>query len=601
MSPPSVTAPAAAGAKCQSAMAKAGSKFIATKMKTESKCIMQFDEALCPDTDDTTKVVSAGQKAAAKISSSCDETALLALSSSYNGGLAEGFTGASVASCMLSQNNVEAKMMIGNSNGPPAAWGGTSDRAKCAQAVSGAANKFVKSVLKSVNKCVDGQTKAGTPGDLSAICIGSWAGGTFTAPTDAKAADGIAKATLKAEESIQKSCGDNPIAAASIEELFACEGAETADDLKNCVVCNNWGSMLAVFEQQYSETASALVQPAAGALQAAVDAAAPGDKLLIASGDYEEEVIVSTDNLALVGCGGATDERPTITPPTLPVSNRGIFAANVDGVLYQSLEPNGHAADGIFVTGAAGVTFRDIIADGEFTSVYSVFPVESTDVVVEASEVTGVIDAGIYVGQAIGCTVRYNYVYENIAGMEIENSDGCDVYGNLAKGNNAGILVFELTAPALQLSQNHIISHNVSSENNFDGAIVAPGIIGLVPSGTGYLVISTDTTDFHHNLARNNGSFGFAFLDQLAVNGLAAPDPAPFNPPSLNQKAEGCTIRDNNFGPTNGTDADSTPPNETPISGTTILVLGEDTNHNNCFTNNQDGGGLFLTPNDCTP
>jgi len=32
-----------------------------------------------------------------------------------------------------------------------------------------------------------------------------------------------------------------------------------------------------------------------------------------------------------------------------------------------------------------------------------------------------------------------------------------------------------------------------------------------------------------------------------------------------------------------------------------VLVLGEDTNHNNCFTNNQSGAGLFLTANDCTP
>jgi len=311
-------------------------------------------------------------------------------------------------------------------------------------------------------------------------------------------------------------------------------------------------------------------------------------------------VVVATDNLQLVGCGGATDERPTITPPALPVSNRGIFSANTDGVLYQSLEPNGWASDGMFVTGAAGVTFRDIIADGEQTSTYSVFPVESTNVTVEVSEVTGVIDAGIYIGQAIGCTSRYNYVHENVAGMEIENSDGCDVYGNLAKGNNAGMLVFELTAPALQLSQNHNVAHNVSTENNFDSAIVAPGIVGLVPSGTGYLVISTDTSDFHHNLARGNGSFGFAFLDQLVVNALVAPDPPPFDPPSLNQKAESCTIRDNQF-VTNGTAPDSTPPNETPLSGNLILALGDETNHNNCFTNNSANSPLFLTANDCTP
>ncbi len=374
MSPPVINAPAAAGAKCQSAIAKSGTKYITSKMKTDSKCIMQFDEALCPNVDDTAKVISAAEKSAAKIESSCDETAILALASSYNAGTAGGFTGAAVASCTLSQNNVEAKIMIGNSNGAPAAWAGPTDRDKCASAVSKAANKYVKSVLKSVNKCVDGQTKLGTLGDLGPICIGTWAGGTFTGPMDPKASSGINKATDKAEASIQTACGDNPIAAANIDTLFACSGAQTADDLKNCIVCNNWGSMLSVFEQQYAESGS-LVQPAAAALQTAVDAAVAGDKLLVASGDYEEEVVLATDGLQLVGCGGATDERPTITPPALPATNRGIFAANTDNLLMQSLEPNGWAADGIFVTGAAGLSFRDIIADGEINSTYSIFPV----------------------------------------------------------------------------------------------------------------------------------------------------------------------------------------------------------------------------------
>jgi parallel beta-helix repeat protein len=605
MSPPAITAASEAGAKCQSAIAKNASKFIGSKMKTESKCIMQFDETACPNTDDDAKVISAAQKSADKIEASCDEAGIVGLSSSYNAGLAGGFTGATVASCVLSQSNVEAKVMIGISNGPPASWGGPAERGKCASAVSGAANKFVKSMLKSVNKCVDAQVKAGTAGDLGPVCIGSWTGGTYTQPTDSKASDGISKAIEKAEASVQKSCGDNAVAAANIATLFSCEGAQTADDLKNCVVCNNWANLLNVVEAQYSESGT-LVQPGPGALQDAVDAAADGDKLLIASGDYDEEVVVATNNLALVGCGGATDERPTITPPALPVSNRGIFSAAVDGALYQSLSPNGWAGDGIFVTGANGVTFRDIVADGEQASTYSVFPVESSNVTVEVSEVENVIDAGIYIGQAIGCVSRYNYVHKNVAGMEIENSDTCDVYGNLAKGNNAGLLVFELTAPALQLSQNHEISHNVSTDNNYDTAVVAPGIVGQVPSGTGYLVISTDNSDFHHNLATNNGSFGFAFLDQLSVNALAAPNPEPFDPPSVNQKAENCSIHDNKFAQGaapvgNGNAPDSTAPNATPLSGTTILALGDDTNHNNCFQNNQDGGGIFLSANDCTP
>jgi parallel beta-helix repeat protein len=598
MSPPAITAPAAAGAKCQSALAKFASKFISAKVKQEAKCIMGFDELACPSAAVASKVQGTAQKSLDKIAAACDASALGALTSSYS----SGFSGQNAGSCTLSQNNVEAKLMIGISNGPPASWGGAPERGKCAQAVSKAATKYIGVVLKTVNSCVDGQIKAGTAGDLGPICIGSYAGGNFTAPTDAKAAAKIASAISKAEGSIQKACGDNPVATSAIRTLFACEGAETAQDLKNCVVCNNWEHLMNVFTQQYAETGS-FVAPGAGALQAAIDAAAAGDKLLIASGTYEEEISIveavdgDRDGIQLVGCGGATDERPVIRPG-LGAGPNGIFAADVDGLLFQSISPNGWDENGIFVTGADGVTFRDVIADGEEVSLYSIFPVQSTNVVVEASEVTRVSDAGIYVGQAIDCVTRYNYVHGNIAGIEIENSDSCEVYGNLAKGNNAGILVFKLTSPALQISLNHEVSHNVSSANNLDGTFTAPGIIGLVPSGTGYLVISNDFSVFHHNLARGNGSFGFGFLDQLVVNALVG-SPV-FNPPSVDQKAEGNSIRDNIFAD-NGGAPDATPPNATPLSGNMILALGDETNHNNCFENNFGGGFLFLTANDCTP
>ena len=56
----------------------------------------------------------------------------------------------------------------------------------------------------------------------------------------------------------------------------------------------------------------------------------------------------------------------------------------------------------------------------------------------------GASDAGIYVGQSANVVVRRNEAWENVAGIEIENTTGADVYGNRAHGNTGGLLVFSL-------------------------------------------------------------------------------------------------------------------------------------------------------------
>jgi parallel beta-helix repeat protein len=58
--------------------------------------------------------------------------------------------------------------------------------------------------------------------------------------------------------------------------------------------------------------------------------------------------------------------------------------------------------------------------------------------------VRGASDAGIYVGQSSNIIVRNSIVEYNVAGIEIENSSGADVYGNIARNNTGGVLVFDL-------------------------------------------------------------------------------------------------------------------------------------------------------------
>src|SRR3546814_1386139 len=75
---------------------------------------------------------------------------------------------------------------------------------------------------------------------------------------------------------------------------------------------------------------------------------------------------------------------------------------------------------------------------------YGLYPVQVDNVLIEDSVVKGASDAGIYVGQSTNIIVRNNRAEGNVAGIEIENSTGADVYGNTTTGKTGGILVFKI-------------------------------------------------------------------------------------------------------------------------------------------------------------
>ena len=50
--------------------------------------------------------------------------------------------------------------------------------------------------------------------------------------------------------------------------MFGCFGAETAEDLEDCVVCDGWNTILSIVDTTYSETGTLVTL--AGGLQNAV-------------------------------------------------------------------------------------------------------------------------------------------------------------------------------------------------------------------------------------------------------------------------------------------------------------------------------------------
>ena len=104
-------------------------------------------------------------------------------------------------------------------------------------------------------------------------------------------------------------------------------------------------------------------------------------------------------------------------------------------------------------------------------------------------------DAGIYVGQSEDIIVRYSEAFDNVAGIEIENSTRADVYGNNVHGNTGGILVFDL--PDLPVKEGRLVRifDNIIKNNNLDNFAPEGNIVGKVPAGTGIMIMATEMVE----------------------------------------------------------------------------------------------------------
>lgn len=169
---------------------------------------------------------------------------------------------------------------------------------------------------------------------------------------------------------------------------------------------------------------------------------------------------------------------------------------------------------------------------------YGLYPVESTNVLIDGVFVKGASDAGIYVGQSQHIIVRNSRAEFNVAGIEIENSYFADVHDNVATRNTGGILIFDL--PNLPQMGGHTV--RVFDNRSFanDTANFAPegNIVATVPKGTGLLVMA------NHNVE----IFGNEFGENASANVLLAAYPREYNDPSYNPLPRGIYVHDNTYG-----------------------------------------------------
>ena len=206
-------------------------------------------------------------------------------------------------------------------------------------------------------------------------------------------------------------------------------------------------------------------------LQARLIDAVPGDVIELGEGTFQfhAELSVACDNLTIRGKG---PEKTILSFRGQQVGSEGLTATG-DGFVVEDLAVEDTAGDAIKVLGADGVVFRRVRVEwtngpSRDNGAYGIYPVECRNVLIEECIAIGASDAGIYVGQSKNVIVRNSRAEYNVAGIEIENTVGADVYECTATNNTGGILVFDL--PGLQArqevhAQNVLITERIRYEH----------------------------------------------------------------------------------------------------------------------------------------
>lgn len=206
------------------------------------------------------------------------------------------------------------------------------------------------------------------------------------------------------------------------------------------------------------------------------------------------------------------------------VQTNGIDAIG-DDFMLQDLTVKDAKKDGVRVEDSDGVIMRRIrvtwtALESSENGAYGLYPVKSSNVLVEDCEAFNASDAGIYVGQTQHTIVRRNLATGNVAGIEIENTQYADVYDNVATGNTGGLLIFDLPGNPI-IGRDIWIHDNVVTDNNVPN--FAPGgTVSAIPAGTGTIVLATRRIVIEDNEYANNNSSDIAIFSGLVIEGNPA-------------------------------------------------------------------------------
>lgn len=293
-------------------------------------------------------------------------------------------------------------------------------------------------------------------------------------------------------------------------------------------------SAFALFLSSFAVSATLTVK-SGGSIQSAVEKAKPGDTIEVYPGKYQELVLIDKDNLKLIG-RIQNGEWPTLDGDGK--KNDGVIASGSHFEIANFVIKN-FKGNGVTTQGADHVKMHHLIVEN--TGLYGIYPTRGSFITIEDTVTSKIADAGIYVGMCSHTEVRRNEVFNNVAGIEIENSEHVIVEDNYAHNNTGGILAFTLPGLPVKHSDGVIIRRNIVENNNHENFGAPSSTVGSIPPGSGVVVLAGNNVQIENNIIRNNVTGGLILSDMSFIDDMTAPDP------EVDPKFRGIKILNNLF------------------------------------------------------
>ena len=271
--------------------------------------------------------------------------------------------------------------------------------------------------------------------------------------------------------------------------------------------------------------------------------AQPGDVIELPAGtlEFDRSLSLTVDGVTIRGAG---IDDTILSFAGQVVGAEGLLVSASDFTI-EDLAIEDTVGDALKVNEGENIIIRRVRTEwnGGYSTdngAYGIYPVQTTNVLIEDSVAIGASDAGIYVGQSNNIIVRRNRAEFNVAGIEVENSTQADVYENTATNNTGGILIFNLPGLTQQGAGTRVFNNDVFANNteNFGHPGTA---VAEVPAGTGVLVMANDDVEIFDNRIADNRSANVIVTSSFTI-GLGGEDD-----PSFDGYPEGVYVYDNEF------------------------------------------------------
>lgn len=254
-------------------------------------------------------------------------------------------------------------------------------------------------------------------------------------------------------------------------------------------------------------------------IQEAVTKANPGDLIRVYPGIYNETVYIDKDDISLQGVI-ENGEWPTLDGQkqmndAVLYSGNGFLIENFKIIKYKGNAIMGQAGNNYVIR-------NNWVID---TGVYGIFPQYGKNGLVAGNVLSEIEDAAIYVGMCDNIDVINNEVFDNVAGIEIENSRHALVENNYAHDNTGGILVFVTPGLPIKTCYDVIVRNNFIVNNNHKNFGAPGSLVAGIPKGTGMLIMAADDVVVENNIITGNDNSGITITDMAFAGIQLSKDP----------------------------------------------------------------------------